>query len=345
MKLLLFLLLPSLVFAQWMPRSSGTDAHFRAVHAVGKNVVWVGGSKGTFVRTTDGGKTWQAGTVPGAETCDFRDVHAFSATTAYLMAAGPAEQGQARLYRTTNGGKTWQLLYQSRQPGVFFDSMDFWNRWEGLVFSDPVDGKWFVLHTTNGGRSWQRIPPENLPALQTGEAAFAASGSSLITRGYKWKTYNYQRAWIASGGAGKGRIFYAQSPTTEWRTAETPIPAGKTSGIFGLWFDDQGQRGIAVGGDYKDEKAPSQNVAVTSDGGRTWTPATPTDPPGLKEAIGQLSGSRLIAVGPSGTCYTLDYGKTWTRIDDSAFHALSCAGGRCWAVGAKGVIAVIGTVK
>ncbi|GAB3923337.1 YCF48-related protein [Larkinella terrae] len=345
MKLLLFVLFPTLVFAQWQPQTSGTDANFRAVSAVSKKVVWVGGSKGTFVRTTNGGKTWQAGTVPGAETCDFRDVQAFSAKEAILMAAGPAEQGQARMYRTSNGGKTWQLIYQTGQAGVFFDSMDFWSRWEGMVFGDPVNGTWFVLTTTNGGKNWKRIPADKLPLLPKGEAAFAASGTSLITRGYKWKTYNYQRAWIASGGAGKGRLYSAQTPTSTWEVTETPIPAGPTAGIFGLWFDTQGENGMAVGGDYKNEKAVWQNVAVTSDRGKTWTAGAPTDPPGLKEAVGRLSGNRLIAVGPSGTCYTTDFGKSWTKIDDSAFHSIACAGGQCWAVGAKGTIAMIENLK
>ncbi|GAB3268897.1 oxidoreductase [Larkinella harenae] len=283
--------------------------------------------------------------MPGAETCDFRDVHAFSAKEAILMVAGPAEQRQARLYLTTNGGKTWKLIYQTNQTGVFFDSMDFWNRWEGMVFSDPVNGKWFVLTTTNGGKTWKRLPPDRLPPLQKGEAAFAASGTSLITRGYKWRMQNYQRAWIASGGADKGRIYSTVSVDAPWQVSETTIPAGPTAGIFGLWFDGSGQNGIAVGGDYKNEKAEWANVSVTTDGGRTWRAGAPTNPPGLKEGVGKLSRKRLIAVGPSGTGYTDDFGQSWTKIDDSAFHAISCAGGQCWAVGAKGAVAVIRAVK
>ena len=198
---------------------------------------------------------------------------------------------------------------------------------------------------TNGGKTWKRVSPDKLPPLQSGEAAFAASGTSLITRGYKWRTYNYQRAWIASGGTGKGRIYWVPSVEANWQVTETTIPAGPTAGIFGLWFDATGENGMAVGGDYKNEKAEWSNVAVTTDAGKTWTAGTPTNPPGLKEGVGQLTGKRLIVVGPSGTGYTDDFGKSWTKINDSAFHAISCEGGRCWAVGAKGAIALIEEVK
>lgn len=318
----------------WQPQSSGTDASFRAISAVNQNVVWIGGTKGTFVRTTDGGKTWQPGIVKGAEACDFRDIHAVDAQTAYLMSAGPAEQGQARIYKTTDGGTSWALQYETRQAGVFFDGIDFWNDHDGIVFSDPIDGKWFVLKTQDGGKNWTRIPADQLPAMQPGEAAFAASGTSLFVRNGKQK-----QAWIGSGGIGKGRVFSSADAGQTWAVTETSLIANQTSGIFGLWFSPDGQRGMAVGGDYKNEKTASANISVSNDGGRTWQSATPTNPPGLKEAVGALTARRLVAVGPSGTSYTDDFGQSWTPIDESAFHAISCANGRCWAVGAKGKVA------
>ncbi len=334
-KLLLLLFLPALCVAQWEPQTSHTDANFRAVSAASADVVWVGGSGGTFVRTTDGGKTWTPGRVAGAETCDFRDVQAIDAQTAYLMSAGPAEKGQARIYKTVTGGQSWTLAYQTRQPGVFFDSMDFSDAQTGTVMSDPIDGRWFVIQTRDGGVSWQQIPPENLPALQPGEAAFAASGSSLVVRG--------SRIWIGSGGgkAGAGRVFFSSNGGQSWDVSRTPIFAGPTAGIFGLWFDAPGQRGMAVGGDYKADTAPAITVSISSDGGRTWQIGGAVAPPGLKEGIGQLPDGRMIAVGPSGTSVSRDFGISWQLIDRSGFHAISCAGGLCWAVGANGAIGAL----
>ncbi|WP_338872787.1 YCF48-related protein [Spirosoma sp. SC4-14] len=320
------------VLAQWQFQAVQTDASFRAVSVASPDIAWVGGTKGTFIRTVDGGKTWQAGTVPDAQTCDFRDVQAIDAQTAFLMSAGPAEKGQARIYKTTNGGQTWTLLYQTQQQGVFFDGMDFWDKQHGIVFSDPIDGKWFILTTGNGGKTWQPLPAGNLPAMQPNEAAFAASGTSLVVQGKR-------NVWIASGGGTNGRVFRSTDRGQTWSVANTPLPAGDATGLFGLHFFSE-KAGIAVGGNYKQEQQPGPNAAITRDGGQTWQLLAQTDPPGLKEAIALLPGDRIIAVGPSGTSLSADQGQTWQKLDTDGFHSLACAKGTCYAVGAKGKIAI-----
>jgi len=320
------------VSAQWQFQTVQTDASFRAVSVASPEVAWIGGTKGTFVRTTDGGKTWQTGIVPDAQACDFRDVQAVDEQTAYLMSAGPAEKGQARIYKTTNGGQTWTLLYQTQQQGVFFDGMDFWDKQHGVVFSDPIDGKWFILTTDDGGKTWQPVPAGNLPPMQPNEAAFAASGTSLVVQGKR-------NVWIASGGGSNGRIFRSTDRGQSWSVANTPLPAGDATGLFGLHFFSE-KAGIAVGGNYKQEQQTGPNAAITRDGGQTWQLLAQTDPPGLKEAIALLPGDRIIAVGPSGTSLSADQGQTWQKLDTDGFHSLACAKGTCYAVGAKGKIAV-----
>ncbi|HEX6631552.1 MAG TPA: hypothetical protein VF048_10685, partial [Gemmatimonadaceae bacterium] len=87
------------------PQQSGTTALLQAVSPVSEQVVWVSGHRGTWARTLDGGVTWQAGRVPGADTLQFRDVYAASADTAVLLSAGPG--ALSRIYRTTDGGRSW----------------------------------------------------------------------------------------------------------------------------------------------------------------------------------------------------------------------------------------------
>ncbi|MGF7218428.1 photosystem II stability/assembly factor-like uncharacterized protein [Spirosoma lacussanchae] len=328
--LLSFLFPITSVLAQWQPQSVQTDAHFRSVSMATPDVVWLGGSKGTFVRSTDGGQTWQTGTVPNAQDCDFRDVQAIDAQTALLMSAGPAGKGQARLYKTTDAGQTWSLVYQTQQPGVFFDGMDFWDKQHGIVFSDPVDNKWVVLTTDNGGQSWQPVPPGNLPLMQPGEAAFAASGTSLVVQGKR-------NVWIASGGSTSGRVFRSKDRGRSWNVATTPLPAGEATGLFGMRFFSE-KVGVVVGGNYKAETQPGPNAAITRDGGQTWERLAETNPPGLKEAVALLPGDRLLVIGPTGTSLSADQGQTWQRLDTEGFHAVACLKGTCYAVGAKGKV-------
>ncbi|RYZ46532.1 MAG: oxidoreductase, partial [Myxococcaceae bacterium] len=99
---------------RWEPQVSGTTVRLRGVSAVDARVAWASGDKGTFVRTTDGGKTWKAATVPGAEGLDFRDVDAFSERTAYLLSIGAGDK--SRIYKTTDGGATWKLQFTNAVP-------------------------------------------------------------------------------------------------------------------------------------------------------------------------------------------------------------------------------------
>ena len=66
----------------------------QAVSVVDENVVWVSGHRATYVRTVDGGATWEVGVVPGPDTLQFRDVHAVDANTAYLLSAGPSDMSR-----------------------------------------------------------------------------------------------------------------------------------------------------------------------------------------------------------------------------------------------------------
>src|SRR5687767_5588969 len=84
----------------WQKQISGTTVRLRGLSAVSTSVAWASGQGGSYTRTIDGGRTWRSATVPGAETLDFRDVDAFDANTAYLLAIG--EGDKSRIYKTTD---------------------------------------------------------------------------------------------------------------------------------------------------------------------------------------------------------------------------------------------------
>jgi photosystem II stability/assembly factor-like uncharacterized protein len=314
----------ALLAAQWTPQPSDSTASLRGVSAVDDTVCWASGAGGTFLRTTDGGRTWRRGTVAGAETADFRDVEAVDARTAYLMGVGE----MSRVYKTTDGGSTWTLQYQDTRPGAFFDAIAFWDAEHGILVGDPVDGRFTILTTDDGGRTWREVPADRVPPPLPGEACFAASGTCLTVLGDG-------QAWFGTGGGSKGRVYRTTDRGRTWQVAETPIAAGESSGVFSVAFRDE-RNGIAVGGDHKKTTEASANVAITSDGGATWAAATGTQPAGLKERVAFLRGSIVLATGPSGTGLSRDGGASWTALGTDGYHAFDFAGNAGWAVGADG---------
>lgn len=318
----------------WQPQNSGLTASFRGLCAVSDNIVWVSGTRGSFARTVDGGATWQADSVAGASTLDFRDVHAIDASIAYLMSVGAG--AHSRIYKTTDGGKSWQLLYTMQDSAGFFDSMAFWDAQNGIVLGDPIVGHLFILITSDAGKTWQRIPPQNLPPVLPGEYAFAASGTCIAVYG---KSY----VWIGTGGA-TARVFRSSDCGHTWSVATTPIVSGaESSGIFSLAFRDE-NNGIAVGGDYRKENDALGNIARTVDGGLTWTliEESPTMPYRSCVAyVPNTGGGLWVTVGSSGSDYSIDDGTTWKRISEVGYHTMSFGGSSDagWAAGAEGRIA------
>ena len=77
-----------------------TNASMRGLSVVDAQVAWASGTGGAVLRTTDGGQSWQARPVAGADSLDFRDIEAFDSLTAYVLSAGP----DGRIYKTVDGG-------------------------------------------------------------------------------------------------------------------------------------------------------------------------------------------------------------------------------------------------
>ena len=313
------------------PQSSGVEALFIGISPVDENIVWISGTQGTYARTTDGGATWQAATVPGADSLQFRDVHAVDAATAYLLSIGNG--GQSRIYKTTDAGQSWTLQFTNPEPNGFFDCMDFWDADHGIAFSDSFDGAFFLITTDDGGATWNRVPPESLPPASDGEGSFAASGTCLVAHGDS-------TAWVGTGAGASARILKTTDRGRTWTAVETPIVGGtSTSGIASLAFRDA-LNGAAFGGVIDKPDEYSDNGAVTSDGGQTWTLA------GRPQLSGAIYGSAyvpgaptptLVAVGPKGMDYSIDNGMTWTRLDTLNHWSVGFAGPHAgWAIGPDG---------
>ena len=134
--------------------TSGIKTSIRGLSVVTDNVLWVSGSNGTIGKSTNGGKNWKWMIVKGFEKKDFRDIEAFDAATAVIIAVD--EPGY--ILKTNDGGETWKVVYENKTKGMFLDAMEFWNEQAGIVIGDPLEGKFFITRTFDGGDTWREIP-------------------------------------------------------------------------------------------------------------------------------------------------------------------------------------------
>ncbi|MDQ3221990.1 MAG: hypothetical protein M3Q75_00705 [Gemmatimonadota bacterium] len=314
------------------PQTSGTTQRFFAVSPVNARVVWASAAGGTFARTTNGGRTWTSGVVPGAETLQFRDVEGVSEKVAYLLSAG--EGANNRIYKTEDGGRTWDLQFQAPPDTRFFyDCFDFWTPNRGITFADAVNGRFPVIKTTDG-EHWRNIGTQ-LPPAQDGEAGFAASGTCVTTQGGK-------RAWIGTGGGAKARILATTNGGDSWTSHDVPILQGTpTSGVVSVDFRDP-HHGILGGGDVVASDVPQNNVARSSDGGHTWIQATSTPFTGAVYGLSYVPSLKrtVVATGPSGAAWSPDEGATWSLLPGvSGFWAVGFSNQSTgWLVGGGGTI-------
>jgi photosystem II stability/assembly factor-like uncharacterized protein len=319
-----------LAVPHWTVQTSGVTQRLRGVSAVSEQVAWTSGAGSTVLRTTDGGQTWQKLNVT-TDTLDFRDIDAIDAQTAYVMSIGNGPD--SRIYKTTDAGKTWSLQFKNDDQKAFLDAMSFWDANHGIAFGDSVDKQFYILTTVDGGRTWSRVPTTKLPSAQGNEGAFAASGTNIAVFG---KTH----AWIGTGAASKSRVLRTSDGGRTWQVADTPLASGPSSGIFSIAFRDA-KHGVIAGGDYKKEPEAVDNLAVTNDGGVTWTLVKGLS--GFRSVVAYVPGTKtptLIAVGPSGGDYSFDDGRTWQPIDGPGFDTFSFAPGKQlgWGAGAQGKI-------
>jgi photosystem II stability/assembly factor-like uncharacterized protein len=286
-------------------------------------------------RTIDGGATWNVTMVGGAGRLDFRGIKAFDAYSAVITSAGPAEEGGARIYRTTDGGTNWTLTWTDSTRGIFLDGVAFWDSRHGFTFSDPVDRRLVILTTDDGGAHWMRVPPENIPPVLNGEAAFAASNTQLTVEGSS-------NAWIATGGGAEARVFRSIDRGRTWNVSSTGMPGGSSAGLFGIAFADN-LNGLAVGGDYTIARGSSDFAIRTRDGGVTWKPAGTGRPDGVTQGLALVPGAKppvFVATGAHGTAFTRDFGASWEAGDTlTSFGVGFVSPSVGWVAGPRGRVA------
>ncbi len=288
----------------------------RDVQHLGDDVFVAAGGGGTFMRSTDGGATWNVTFAIGSSVNGMHFVD---------ESVGFAVGDQGFIARTDDGGQTWTPQVSSVQTTL--NDVNFFDADLGLAVGNSNT----ILRTTDGGASW--TPATVSPFGHAYGVSFADADIAVAVG------LNGARLRSTDGGANWTRL---DTPVDvrETRTLRSVTFASDTTGFAvggrsnlilrtddaGLtWANVPGAGGdgscgfeaISLSGANMLAAATCGWIAHSADGGASWTkfPAVgfklETDTYGV--AFG--SGGVAIAVGAEGQLYrTTDSGVSWTTI-------------------------------
>jgi photosystem II stability/assembly factor-like uncharacterized protein len=314
--LFLFLLHSTLLFSQdhqIVKVNNTPECSFRGLSIVNDSLAWLSGSKGSIGFYESLGEEWKFFEVKGYETFDFRSIHGFSKRNAVIANAG----SPAVILITKDSSSSWKEVYRNEHKDAFIDGLVFWNEMDGLAFGDPINSRMFLLRTNDGGISWKEIPEKDRPLLSEGEAAFAASGTTIRYLGEG-------KIVIATGGK-TSRLWISTNYGSSWKHLNVPILQGESStGIFSFAFRNK-TNGVIVGGDYTKDTLKTNHVFITKDGGKTWQrPNKSTG--GYRSCVEYLDEKTIVATGTSGTDISFDEGKNWQELSNDGYNVVQSSG-------------------
>ena len=297
--------------SRWTQQPSGTMAWLHSVFFLNQNKGWAVGSKGVFLTTVDGGKTWQLKTRPTEDT--LRDVYFADDQNGWLVCETNVyelktkDEPIAYLMSTSDGGAIWKRVnIPDADVNTRFVRAVFTRGGRGWVFGEG--GALFA--TRDAGETWVRlrIPTRHL-----------LLGGTFI---------DDDRGWLVGAGA---TILETSDGGETWHLSRLTDAEGVR--FTATSFVDN-RLGWAVGSGGK--------ILRTVNGGRTWATQNSGVAVDLLD-VKFLSALEGWAVGNEGTViHTSDGGLQWTIEAGSTRHPLERVfftdREHGWAVGFGGTI-------
>lgn len=293
--------------AGWKKQSSNTFAWLHAVHFVDANTGWIGGSKGTLLRTSDGGKIWERKYKFTDDT--IRDIFFIDKNYGWVLcerniySLGP--NPPSYLMKTTDGGKSWEKVdfrtsQRRRITSIFFSKGGF-----GMAVGET--GAVFGLQSDK--YSWKKLRSPSRYLILDG--AFIDD----------------LRGTIVGGG---GTIMFTEDAGLSWNQAYV---SGKSKSKLNSVFFIDDRTGWVVGSNGK--------ILRTNSGGKFWRPQRSKTKSNLTD-VSFISSNEGWAIGENGTIlHTTTSGNYWNQIRSRLNHKLEKIffyGRKGWIVGFGGTI-------
>jgi photosystem II stability/assembly factor-like uncharacterized protein len=270
----------------WVRLDPPTQENLTKLHFLDSLTGWVVGSRGTIMKTTDGGYSWvfQDSRIMN----EIVDIFMLNEDLGWALAHElPTDTGSSYgtiVLNTTDGGDFWENKMYPVE-GEYFHSIEFLTPMEGWM-----GGEWGTLvGTTDGGLRWSEadvdsslyieFPIHNIKFFSS-EYGYAVGGHYDIA-GVIWRTTNKGQLWTIQG-----------------------VNSEPLNGLF--YFDSLNI--ISVGGDFDF----GTGIVKTTNGGVDWEYVYPGIFGEAQEVCFRTRAEGWAPLGFTGTyMYTFDSARTW----------------------------------
>jgi len=298
----------------WTKQPAGTMAWLHGVFFIDENHGWAAGSKGTLLRTEDGGRTWKT---TSASTDDVvRDVFFVDPLDGWLVCEVNAyqlktvEDPRAYLMKTTDGGNKWtRVEIKGFDVDAILVRAVFSRSGRGWAFGEGGS----IYTTRDAGDNWTRLHSPTRRLLL---------GGTFV---------DDDRGWVVGAGA---TILQTSDGGDTWYQSTLPGVEKTVRFTATSFFDNR--LGWAVGS--------SGSVYRTTNGGRTWQKQESGVETDLFD-VKFVDAQEGWAVGAEGTIiHTTDGGGHWTTERTGTPHQLERVfftdKAHGWAVGFGGTVMI-----
>ena len=234
------------------------------------NAVWSFGTNNQFSISTDAGQTWTKHNATIASNLALSAYFPISATTAYGLfndtAGTSANQG---IFKSTDSGQTWTKVSTTEfaiTDGYSFpDNIHFFDQNNGVAMGDfdkdvSTAGFFEIYTTSDSGSTWNRVPQANIPA-------------TTITTGEEWGISSVycatqNSAWFLGTDGTNSKIYNSHNKGLNWSATTLDVAANNYYMSLSFYND---LKGIITYTNTTNNKV----IAITTDGGTTFTPLSP----------------------------------------------------------------------
>ncbi|MGC9330302.1 MAG: S8 family serine peptidase [Bacteroidales bacterium] len=300
----------------WIKQNTGFTSPFRGIFQIAianMNSAWTltydgtGGSiTSDFSRTSDGGEHWKANTIEAPSNLAPGCITAVDSLNAWV--AMYDINGGGGIYHTTDGGENWAEQTTAAFDGSasFPNVVHMFNATEGFCMGDPEGGEFEIYTTSDGGTTWTRVDGANIPDPETNEMGWTGVYDAVG-----------DIAWF---GTSTGRLFKTTDKGATWEVFTT----GEDNVSRISMTDEDNGFIIAQVINQTTGQIESWAMRKTTDGGANWDPITideadqPSDISAVPGIPGMIVAVKISqALEENKSMYSLDYGDTWTQMDDS----------------------------